>query len=56
MECDDSMHGNIERKMKHMDVTLPSGFLNVCQLARLTDPYKVQILTHSYFVYFENSI
>jgi hypothetical protein len=52
MECD-SMHANIERRLKHIQVTIPSMYVTACHQARLQNPYKAQILTHDYFLNFE---
>ena len=52
MECD-SMHASIEKRLKQTEVTLPSGYMTACQQARITDPYSVEVLTHTYFLNFD---
>jgi hypothetical protein len=51
MECD-SMHSKIEKRLKHIDITLPSGYMTACRQARTTNPYHVEMLTHRYFLNF----
>lgn len=55
MECD-SMHAAIERRLRNIDITLPSGYMTACRQSRLQNPYVVQELAHSYFLNYQDTI
>lgn len=48
MECD-SMHSTIERQLKNRDIYSPAQYVDVCRNARLTKPYIVEYLQHTFF-------
>lgn len=50
----DSAHSLIERKLKNKDIKLPSDYVDICRKARPKQPYKVEFLTHDYFLNFCN--
>lgn len=49
MECD-SIHSNIEKKMRNREIYSPAGYFEVCKTARIKpQPYKVEQLDHTFF-------
>lgn len=53
MECD-SMHSTIERKLKNREIYSPAQYVEICKTARLTKPYHVQYLQHTFFTKFSS--
>lgn len=48
MECD-SVHATIERKKKGRDLYVPADFITIIKEARLSQPYQVRYLNHTFF-------
>lgn len=53
MECD-SMHSTIERKLNNREIYSPAQYVEICKTARLTKPYHVQYLQHTFFTKFSS--
>lgn len=55
MECDDSVHGVIERKLKKTDCYLPSQLSQLTKEARMYSfPYTSKLLTFNFFSNYSN--
>ena len=53
MECD-SVHGTIERGLRNKLIYVPPNNVDVMQNARLTNPYTVKYVDHTFFSDFSN--
>lgn len=56
MECD-SVHANIERKLKNRKIFLPSDYLRVCEESRTsTEKYEAKLVNHKFFRNFNKNL
>ena len=53
MECN-SVHGTIERGLRNKPIYVPANYVDVMQNARLTNPYTVKHVDHTFFTDFSN--
>lgn len=50
----DSVHSVIERQIRNKKINIPADYVYVCRTACQKQPYKVEYLTHNFFLKFDN--